>query len=63
MVFVEEPAEQVASLHLAWLAVADDPQIGGWSRRLQSARPLRPMGVVVLDVDPQDLLEAATADE
>jgi hypothetical protein len=28
MVFVEETAEQVASMHPAWLAVADDAQIG-----------------------------------
>jgi hypothetical protein len=29
MVFVEKSAEQVVSTHLAWLAVADDAQLGG----------------------------------
>jgi hypothetical protein len=29
MVFVDESAEQIASLHPALLAVADDPQTGG----------------------------------
>jgi hypothetical protein len=33
MVFVEKSAEQVASMHPAWLAVVDDSQIGGWIRR------------------------------
>jgi hypothetical protein len=38
MVFVEKSAEQVASMHSAWLAVADDSQVGGWIRQLQSER-------------------------
>jgi hypothetical protein len=33
----------------------------GWIRRLQPERPVRTVGVVVLDVDPQDLLEAQAA--
>jgi hypothetical protein len=40
MVFVEKSAEQVASIHPAWLAVADDPQVGGWIRRFPSERPV-----------------------
>jgi hypothetical protein len=35
MVFVEQSAEQVASMHPSWLAVADDAQVGGWIRWLQ----------------------------
>jgi hypothetical protein len=57
MVFVEKSAEQVVSMHLAWLAVADDAPIGGWIRRFQSERSVRTMGVVVGGVDPQDLLQ------
>ena len=34
MVFVEEFAEQVASMHRSWLAVADDIQVGGWIKVL-----------------------------
>jgi hypothetical protein len=60
---MEKTAEQVASAHLAWPTVADDPQIGGWIRRLQPERPVRPMRVVVLGIDPQDLLEVASAHE
>jgi hypothetical protein len=56
MVFVEKSAEQVASMHSAWLAVADDPQVGGWIRRLQSERPVGTVVVVVGDVDPEHLL-------
>jgi hypothetical protein len=63
MVFVEKSAEQVVSMHLAWLAVADDAQIGGWIRRFQSERSVRTMGVVVGGVDPQDLLQMASSDE
>jgi hypothetical protein len=36
MVFVEKSAEQVGSIHPAWLAVAYDTQVGGWIRRFQS---------------------------
>ncbi len=57
MVFVEKSAEQVASMHPAWLAVADDFQSSGWVRRFQSERPVRTVPVVVLDVDPQELLQ------
>ena len=63
MVFVEESAEQVVSMHLAWLAVADDAQIGGWIRRFQSERSVRTMGIVVGGVDPQDLLQMASSDD
>ena len=60
MVFVEESAEQVTSMHPAWLAVADDPQVGEWIRRLQSERPVGTVMVVVGDVDPEHLLEVSS---
>ena len=50
MVFVEESAEQVVSMHPAWLAVADDTQVGGWIRRFQSECPVGTVVVVVGDV-------------
>ena len=56
MVFVEKSAEQVASMRPAWLAVADDTQVGGWIRRFQSERSVGTVDVVVLDVDAKHLL-------
>ena len=38
-------------------ALIDDPQSAGWIRRLQLQRPIRPVPVVVLNVDSQDLLQ------
>jgi hypothetical protein len=35
----------------------------GWIRRLQPERPVSTVGVVVLDVDPKDLLEVAAPDD
>jgi hypothetical protein len=60
MVFVEESAEQVTSMHPSWLAVADDPQVGEWIRRLQSERPVGTVMVVGGDVDPDHLLEVSS---
>jgi hypothetical protein len=54
---VQETAKQVASVHPALLIVADDGQPGGWGRCLELERPVRAMGVVVGDVDAQDLLD------
>ena len=48
-------------MHSAWLAVADDPQVGGWIRRLQSERPVGTVVVVVGDVDPEHLLKVPAA--
>jgi hypothetical protein len=60
MVFVEESAEQVTSMHPSWLAVADDPQVGEWIRRLQSERSVGTVVVAVGDVDPEHLLEVSS---
>ena len=35
----------------------------GWIGRLQPERPVRTVGVVVLNIDPKDLLEAPAADD
>jgi hypothetical protein len=63
MVFMEETAEQVAWVDPGWLIGADKGRSGGWIRRLQPERPVRPMGVVVLGVDSKGLLEAAMSDD
>ena len=47
-------------MHPSWLAVADDPQVGEWIRRLQSERPVGTVMVVVGDVDPEHLLEVSS---
>src|SRR5512132_4123202 len=63
MVFVEKSAEQVVSMHLAWLAVADDAPIGGWIRRFQSESSVGTMGVVMGGIDTQDLLQIPSPDD
>jgi hypothetical protein len=60
---MEETAEPITAANLTSLAIADDVRTGGWIRRLQPKRPVRTMTVVVLDIDPKDLLEAAAPDE
>jgi hypothetical protein len=51
-VLVHESAEQVAPVDLGRLILADEGRFDGWIRRLQPERPVRPMGVVMLDIDP-----------
>jgi hypothetical protein len=46
----EKSTEQVASMHPAWLAVADDFQSSRWMR-FQSERPVRTMGVVCAGIN------------
>ncbi len=60
---MEEAAEQVSSMHAALAILAVEGQPGGWTWRLQSERPVRTVPVVVLDVDPEYLLEVAAADD
>ena len=47
MVFVEESADQVASMYPSWLTVADDTQVGGWIRTAGQ-------GLFVADPEPGD---------
>jgi hypothetical protein len=60
---VEETAEQVASPHGASVILAETDQPGGWIWRLQHQRAVGTVAVVMLDVDPQDLLKVAAADD
>jgi hypothetical protein len=41
--------------------LTDQGQTGGWARRCQPKRPVRTMPVVVLEIDPEDLLQVTTA--
>jgi hypothetical protein len=62
-VLVEQTAEQVTSTHPALPILADDGQPGGWVWRCQPERPVGTVAVVMLDVDPEDLLQVAAADD
>ena len=51
-------------MNAAVSALIYDGQSGGWVRRLELQRPMRPVPVVVLDVDSENLLQVpATHDE
>jgi hypothetical protein len=58
---VEESAEQVASTYGALIILAEDGQSGGRIWWLQPERSVGTVAVVMLDVDPKDLLEVAAA--
>jgi hypothetical protein len=58
-VLVHESAEQVAPVDLGRRILATEGRFDSWIRRLQPEGPVWAMGVVVLDVDPQHLLEVA----
>jgi hypothetical protein len=58
-VLVHETTEQVASIDSVRLILVGEGSSDGWIRRLQPKRPVRAVGVVVLDIDPEDLLEVA----
>src|SRR6266545_1984504 len=60
---MEETAEPVVSAHCALPVLAHDRRIGGWIRRLQLKRPVRAMGVVVVDIDEKDLFQVASPDD
>jgi len=53
-VFVEQATEQVPSMNAAFSTLIHDGQSGGRVRRLELQRPVP---VVVLDIDSEDLLE------
>jgi hypothetical protein len=58
-----EAAEQIASVYNALVILAKDGQLGRRVWRLQQQRPVGTVAVVVLDVDPKDLLEVAASDD
>ena len=60
-VFVEQTAEQIASTNLARLILVDNRQPSRSVRCLKPERSMRTMPVVVLDIDPQDLLQVASS--
>ena len=54
---MDETTEPVTSVHASRLILADGSQPSLLERRLQPERPVRSMTVVVLGVDPKDLLK------
>jgi hypothetical protein len=62
-VLMEQTTEQVASMKAALAILADKVQPGGWDRRLKLERPVRTMGVVMLDVDSEHLLQMPAPDD
>ncbi|HEV8651792.1 MAG TPA: hypothetical protein VG276_20935 [Actinomycetes bacterium] len=63
VVFVEEPAEQVAAVHSAPVIPARDGEPGARVWRLQHERAVGTVAVVMLDVDPKDLLQVPTPED
>jgi hypothetical protein len=60
---MHKTSKEIASVDSGRLIHAGERQSGGWFRRLQPERPVRAVGIVVLDVDPQDLLEVAAIED
>jgi hypothetical protein len=62
-VLVEQTAEDVASTQGASMTLPEDGRRGGRIWWLQPKRPVGTVAVVMLDVDPKDLLQVATAND
>jgi hypothetical protein len=62
-VLAEQTAEQVTPTHPALPILADDAQPGAWVWRCKPEGPVGTVAVVMLDVDPEDLLQVAAADD
>src|SRR5512133_4383034 len=63
-VFVQEPAKPISPLYAAALVLVGERQAGGRGWWVQLQRTMRAMGVVVLDVHPEHLVQVpATHDE
>jgi hypothetical protein len=58
----KQTAKEITSVDPGRLILAGQGQSDGWIRRLQLERSVRPMSVVVLDIDTQDLLKVSAAD-
>ncbi len=63
LILMRETAEQVASVDQGWLMVAAEGRSGCRVRRFQAKCSVRPMNVVVLDIDPEHLLEVTASDD
>jgi hypothetical protein len=62
-VLTKEATKEVASAHPGSPVLADQGQTGRWARRFEPKRPVRTMPVVVLEIDPEDLLQVTTAND
>jgi hypothetical protein len=60
---MQETAEQVTPAHLTSFILTDDGQSGGSVRRLKPKRPVGTVPIVVLHVDPKDLLQMAAPND
>ena len=58
-ILMEEAAEPVASVHRGSVILCTERQTGRWIWRLQLERPVRPMPVVMIDIDPQHSFQVA----
>ena len=63
VVLVQDPTEQVISVHRTGPTVTDDPESGGRGWRLQPQRRVRTMGVGVGAIDPEDLFQVTSPDD
>jgi hypothetical protein len=54
---MEEPAKPISPLYAAALVLVGERQTGGWGRWVQLERPMRAMGVVVLDAHPEYVVQ------
>jgi hypothetical protein len=61
LVLVQETAEQIVSVYPAFASLMDRVRAGGCIRRSKPERPMRPMNVVMLDVDAQHLLQVSAS--
>ena len=59
---MEQAVESVSPVH-ATPIFADDGWTGWWIRRLQPERPMGTVDVVMLNVDPKDLLQVAAPND
>ena len=62
-VFVDQSAESVASVELVCWFRIDEVWARSWCRWCQSESTVRPVGVVVVDVDAHDMLELSATDD
>ena len=62
-VLVHESAEQVAPVDLGRRILATEGRFDSWIRWFQPESPVWAMGVVVLDVAPQYLLQVSSPDD
>ena len=62
-VLKKEATREVASAHPDSPVLADQDQTGGWLRWFEPKRSVWALSVVVLDMDPEGLLQVTTAND